>query len=59
GRHLNVLLGAGLALLPWLSSGAPGSAQGLALASGIAVLGLALPRGPVRERYGSWDRFVR
>lgn len=59
GRYLNVPLGAGLALLPWLFSGAPGSAQGLALASGIAVLVLAFPRGPVRERYGSWDRFVR
>jgi len=25
----------------------------------LGLLGLAFPRGPVRERYGEWQRFVR
>jgi hypothetical protein len=26
--------------------------------AGLALIVLAVPRGPVRSHYGSWDRFV-
>ncbi len=29
------------------------------VAAGVAVVLLSFPRGPVRDRYGSWDRLVR
>jgi len=29
------------------------------LPAGLVVAALALPRGPIREHFGSWDRLVR
>ncbi len=34
-------------------------AGGMKHKSGLAVVVLAIPRGLKRERYGSWDRFIR
>lgn len=59
GRYLNVLLGLAVAGLPWVLDGAPLAARALGLAAGLALVALSLPRGVVRERYGSWDRFIR
>ena len=59
GRYLNVLLGLGVAILPWVLEGAPLSSQLAAIVGGLLVAALALPRGVIRDRYGSWDRFVR
>lgn len=58
-RYLSVALGAGVAVVPWLVDG--GSTGGLlaGLLTGLVVAIFALPSGPKRERYGSWDRFVR
>lgn len=57
-RLLNVPLGLGLAALPWFLDGAGPLARGLGALLGAAIAGLALPRGVVRERFGSWDRLV-
>ncbi len=59
GRYLNVALGTLLAAGPWVLGGAGIAAQILGLAAGAAIVVLALPRGPIHERFGSWDRFVR
>lgn len=59
GRYLNVLLGVVLAGGPWIFGGAGLAAQLSGLVAGVAVAVLAVPRGPVRERFGSWDRLVR
>ena len=58
-RFINMLFGAWLVLAPWLLDGAPPMTHWSDAVSGIALIGLTLPRG-VRSRhhYASWDRFV-
>ena len=57
-RWLNVLLGIAVGVGCWVV----GSAAWVALQAsivGLVVSLLAAPRGPKRERYGSWDPLVR
>ncbi len=56
-RFLNVLLGLAVAIGPILFAASPGTGQ--SLVAGLVVVVLALPRGPQREHYGSWDRWIR
>lgn len=59
GRYLNVLLALALGIAPWMTQEA---AVGYSVACGVAALLIALlslPRGPQREHYGTWDRYVR
>ena len=58
GRYLNVLLGLAVAVLPWVLGGGALTGALIGLVAGLAVAGLALPRGPKRERYGLWDTYV-
>jgi hypothetical protein len=58
-RFLNVLCGAWLVLAPWVLSGDSAAARWDDVIVGIALILLSLPRGPVRERYGNWDWYVR
>jgi hypothetical protein len=58
-RYLNVPLGLGILVAPWMLGGAPALAAIISALLGLAVAGLALPRGEIRERYGLWQRFVR
>ena len=58
-RFVNVPLGAWVILAPWVLSGAAISATwNDAIVGGFVIL-LVVPRGPVRERYGSYQRFIR
>ena len=57
-RFLNVAFGAWLLVQPWLL-GAPGSLVWSDMLAGLMVIALSLPRGPVRESYGSWNRYLR
>jgi hypothetical protein len=58
GRHLNVLLGLVLAIGPWLVAGATEAGAINAAICGATLVVLAPWRGPQREHYGRWDRFV-
>ncbi len=58
GRLLNALLGMWLIVGPWLLTGADLPARINSGVVGVALLILSLPLGPVRERYGGWDRAV-
>ncbi|MEO8043864.1 MAG: vitamin K epoxide reductase family protein [Spartobacteria bacterium] len=58
GRFLNVLLGAWIIAAPWLLSGAGTTARWNDVLAGAVVILLSLPRGPVRERYAGWNRFI-
>ncbi len=58
-RFLNVAFGAWIIASPWLLSGGTTSAAWNDVAAGIALILLSLPRGPVGERYGRWQRFIR
>jgi hypothetical protein len=59
GRYLNVLLGLWLVAGQWLLSGANAVSRIDDLAVGLAVVLLSLPRGPVRERYATWQRLIK
>lgn len=58
GRLLNILLGLWIAAAPWVLTGATLGAKWSAVVTGLLIAVLALPRGPVRERYGTWDRMI-
>lgn len=58
GRYLNVLLGLIVAVGPWLVGGATLAGPFVGSGAGLLVAALALPRGPVRERYGAWDHYI-
>lgn len=57
-RFLNVLLGAWIVAVPWLLGGAGSGMAWSNVIVGSAVILLSFPRGVVRERYGSWDRYI-
>lgn len=58
GRFLNVLFGVWLIVAAWLFSGASAGARVNDAITGVAVILLSFRRGMVRERYGTWDRYI-
>lgn len=56
-RFLNMALGAALLVTP-IAFGADVAATAASLACGTALIALAVPRGPVRNRYGGWSRLL-
>ena len=59
-RHLNILTGLALLLAPWLFSYTLIPAIATSALVGMAVLGLALVRGRVRQSYaGGWSALWR
>lgn len=58
-RFVNILFGALVIAAPWLLSGAtPGAKINDAIIGALVIL-LSFRRGPVGERYGSYERFIR
>ena len=58
-RFANILIGAWIVISPWMMSGAGITAKWSGVAAGITVILLSLPRGPILQRYGGWERFIR
>ena len=58
-RYLNVVFGAWIVAAPWLLPGAAAGSRWNDMAAGVLAILLSLPRGPVGERYGSWQRYIR
>ncbi len=56
-RFFNLLLALIVATLPWLANDQVLDAA-LGTTLGLLVALLSLRRGPVRERYGSWQRRI-
>jgi len=56
-RYLLVPLGAALLVTPFLC-GADTAATLASLACGIALIALSLRRGPIRQRYGTWQKLI-
>ena len=59
GRLLNVVLGVIAAVGPWLTTASTTGYSTVCAVLGVAIIALAIPRGPKTESYGSWDRFIR
>ncbi|HEY0628390.1 MAG TPA: NAD-dependent epimerase/dehydratase family protein [Sphingomicrobium sp.] len=57
-RFLLVPVGIALLATPFIY-GASGAALFAGIACGIALIALSFRRGPIRQRYGSWDDWVR
>lgn len=58
-RFVNVLLGAGVMVSPWLLGGATAAAVWNDAIVGVLVIALSFPRGRIGERYGGFERFIR
>lgn len=43
---------------PWILSGANTATTINSLVVGLAILALCLPRGPIHQSYGTWDRYI-
>jgi uncharacterized membrane protein len=57
-RFVNIAFGAWIVAAPWLLGGGTTHAAWNDVAAGVALILLSLPRGPVKERYGTWQRFI-
>jgi SPW repeat len=58
-RFVNVLFGAWVIAFPWLLRGTTSTAAWNDMIVGTLVILLSFPRGPVVERYGSFERYIR
>ena len=59
GRFLNILLGLGVAVTPWIAGDGSLELSITGTILGLAVLALSFPRGPKKENYGLWDKYVK
>ncbi len=59
GRYLNILLGLVLAVGPWLVNDSTMVLNLTGSLVGSAIVALAFRRGPIKEKYGLWDRYVK
>lgn len=57
-RAINMLFGIWLAIAPWLLGGANWEVIAADTLVGGLLIVLAIPRGPVRRHYASWDRYL-
>ena len=57
-RFINIPLGAWILIAPWLLSGAPMLAVWNSVLVGMILMLVSIPRGAVKDRYGSWNRYV-
>ena len=57
-RFVNVACGLWLVVAPWFLAGATTGSTINDVVAGLALIALSLPRGPVQERYGSWQRYI-
>jgi hypothetical protein len=57
-RFLNVLIGLAIAVAIWFLPEVSLAARVSDLVAGVVLIVLSVPRGPIRDRYGSWDPFV-
>jgi uncharacterized membrane protein len=54
-RFVNVPLGIWIVVAPWILAGAPTLATWNSVAVGIILVIVSIPRGSIRDRYGTWD----
>lgn len=58
-RFVNVFFGVWFLAAPWILGGATMQSGVNDVVAGIVLIALSLPRGPVGERYGSWDPYIK
>ena len=55
---VSTLLGLWIAAAPWVLTGVNPVARWNDVVTGLLIAALAVPRGPIRERYAAWDRLI-
>ena len=58
-RYVNAAFGAWLVAAPWVLVGYTTAGSAASVLGGLLLVVLALPRGPIRQHYGAWDRVIR
>ncbi len=58
-RFLNLPIGLWLVAAPWFLDGGSTASTVGSLIVGVLVIGLSLPKGPIRHRFGGWNRIIR
>ena len=58
GRFLNVLFGAWVIAAPWILSGTGTGTKWNNLIVGVLLVLVSIPRGTIKEQYGTWDRLI-
>jgi uncharacterized membrane protein len=58
-RFINLVFGAWVMAAPWILGGATPASRWSGAIAGALVILLSLRRGPVGERYGTWERYIR
>ena len=58
-RFINILFAVWVIAAPWILAGATSGSKWSDAVIGVLVIVLSLPRGPVLERYGSWQPYIR
>ncbi|GBE15497.1 vitamin K epoxide reductase family protein [bacterium BMS3Abin14] len=58
GRFLNVLFSAWIIASPWLLAGAGAGTRVNNAIVGVLLILLCIPRGTIKEQYGTWDRLI-
>jgi len=58
GRFINVLFSAWVIASPWLLAGAGTSTILNNTIVGVLLILLCIPRGTIKEKYGTWDRLI-
>jgi hypothetical protein len=56
-RYLNVLFGAALLVTPWLCDAGTGAMIN-SIVCGVFLIALSFRRGPIRQRYGTWQPWI-
>ena len=59
GRYLNVLIGLTVAIWPWFLQDSTLALNISSALAGLAVAALSIPRGPITESYGLWNKYVK
>ncbi len=57
-RYFNIILALIILMGPWFFGDAVTGLLISTTLAGLALILLALPRGPVREKYGFWDKYI-
>lgn len=57
-RFLNVLIGIGVAIIPWIATDAATTVKIVDTMAGLAVAALSVPRGKITEQYGLWTKYI-
>ena len=59
GRYLNIVLGLALAIGPWLTDDSTLTMNLIGTIAGVLVGILVFRKGPIRESYGLWEKYVK